>query len=97
MSARQTDLLEVKWACLDTEMVLAIDHPLDQLHPVVVQLIGYLLDLLALELESRILRLLLYLSFVNQFLEVSDLLREVPINVFLLCLGHLCDCVFLSV
>ena len=53
-------------------MILDIDVPLYQGHAVVVETVSNILDLLTLELEPRILRLLFCLRLANQLLQIMD-------------------------
>ena len=85
-------MLLLERPCDNSEVVLDDDDPLDELHPVVVELIIVVNDLFTLEVKLVILLFLLMISFGDELLQVMDLLIEVPVDVNEFTLRHLEDC-----
>ena len=89
--ATQTQVFLLKGPCHHSKVVLNDDDTLDELHPVVVQLVVVVSNLLALEMKLAILLLLLMISLGDQLLEVVDLLVQVVVDILQFALGHLED------
>ena len=93
----ETLLLVLEGPGVNSEVVLDGDDSLDALHSVVVELIGDVLNLLALEVESGVLCLLLLIGLVDKFLQVVDLLIQIFVNVRALGVSHLGHSVSLGI
>jgi hypothetical protein len=61
----QTHRLSVQRSSVNSEMVFHRNQSLYKLHPVIIELVSYVLDLLALEVKAGILSLLFLSSFLD--------------------------------
>ena len=97
MVSAETDLLQIKWACVNSQMIRYVYSSLDKDHPLVIEIIGNNFAMLALVLKSGIFRFLLYLSFVYQLFQIINLFVQVFIYVVAFLFRHFQNCLTLRI
>lgn len=80
---------------LDAQVALHSEQALQRFHARLVELVGDLLDLSHLDLESRVLSLLTVVRLLDHVVKNAELLRQVASDVLALRFGHLFDGVLL--
>ena len=97
MVSTETNFLQMKWSCLNSQMILYVYSSLNKDHSLVIEIIGNNFAMLALVLKSGIFRFLLDLSFIYQLLQIINLFVQVFIYVVAFLFGHFQNCLTLRI
>lgn len=75
MVAAETNLFCIQGPSFNSQMIFNINVSLDEWHTMVVETISDIFNLLALELEARVLRLLFSLRLADELFQVVNFFR----------------------
>ena len=91
MISTQADFLHVERACFDSQVVLYVDGSLDEDHPLIVEVVGDDLAVLALVLKPGVLCFLFYLGLAYELFQIVYFFVQIFVYVVAFLFRHLQD------